>query len=179
MFAKISKEQWLKDLEKYTFYNHEYDKNEEYLNESYDAIQIPDRGSLFSAGYDFYIPYNYSLSSSKRDIILTGIRWDTTQKIEEKTFNDPLVLLLFARSSVAKECGFSLMNKVGVIDMDYCMADNEGHIMILVDRKTAKTDYTFKTGDRIVQGVITSFHIDENDHVRNSKRTGGFGSTGK
>jgi dUTPase len=51
--------------------------------------------------------------------------------------------------------------------------------MILVDRKTAKTDYAFKTGDRIVQGVIMPYFVDEIDIVRNDKRTGGFGSTGQ
>ena len=174
-FEKISIEQWEKDLKKYT----SYEKDED-VKSTYENIKIPTRGSEYSAGYDFYIPYDFTLSSSKRDVILTGIRWNCENENALPNFESiNYVLLLFARSSVAKECGFSLINKVGVIDYDYYMAVNEGHIMIIVDRKTAKTDYAFKTGDRIVQGVITQFHTVENDIVLNTKRTGGFGSSGK
>lgn len=186
-FEKISKEQWIKDIKKYTSIEKEAD-----IDASYEAIQIPTRGSTFSAGYDFYIPYDFSLGTAKRNVILTGIRWvkhdqymtesnvgGTSSRITLDIDSLYQVLLLYARSSVAKECGFSLANKVGVIDMDYCLAANEGHIMIIVDPKTAITDYAFKTGDRIVQGVISPFFTVLNDIVRNDKRTGGFGSTGK
>jgi dUTP pyrophosphatase len=186
MFEKISKEQWAKDMQKNTFFT------DELIDKAYDNIKIPTRGSSFSAGYDFYMPYDFTLGSAKKDIIMTGIRWNCEKSISSHEavksadcYEDALsfvfnkVLLLFARSSVAKDCGFSLTNKVGVIDMDYYMAENEGHIMILVDRKTAKTDYAFKTGDRIVQGVIMPYFVDEIDIVRNDKRTGGFGSTGQ
>lgn len=63
--------------------------------------------------------------------------------------------------------------------MDYWTADNEGHIMAIIDRSTAKTDYAFKTGDRVVQGVIVPFYTDEPDTIIQSARKGGFGSSGK
>lgn len=185
MFEKISKEQWMKDMLKNT------SLKESAIEAAYENIKLPTRGSKYSAGYDFYIPYDFTLGSAKRDVILTGIRWVT--ELPKSDEDNPMsttgslvenlvvnkVMLLFARSSVAKECGFSLSNKVGVIDMDYWTADNEGHIMALVDRSTARTDYAFKTGDRIVQGVILPFHIEMPDIILQSARKGGFGSSGK
>ena len=179
MFEKISKEQWMKDMLKNT------SLKESAIEAAYENIKLPTRGSKYSAGYDFYMPYDFTLGTAKRDIIMTGIRWvaetgyTTSDDGSTEIELPPRVMFLFARSSVAKECGFSLSNKVGVIDMDYWTADNEGHIMALVDRSTARTDYAFKVGDRIVQGVILPFYTDKPDTIIQSARKGGFGSSGK
>lgn len=167
MFEKISYEQWLKDFKKYV----DDTLNEDLIKELYDGIKLPTRGSKFSAGHDFYIPYMYKLNA-KRNVILTGIRWATSMDRDKALF-------LFARSSTAKNYGFALMNKVGVVDMDYQLADNEGHIMLLVDVKSAISEYTLNKGDKIAQGVIMEYISEEGTEVLTKERTGGFGSTGK
>jgi dUTP pyrophosphatase len=169
MFKKISYEQWQKDAEKYTI------MSPEEIKHSYNLIKIPTRGSEYSAGYDFYLPYDFTLESGQ-SIILTGIRWDCIGE-EDTAINR--ALFLFARSSTAKKYGFALMNRVGIVDMDYCQATNEGHIMLLVDRKAALSAYEFEAGERLAQGVIMPFMVDSSDTIVGKDRVGGFGSTGK
>jgi dUTP pyrophosphatase len=169
VFKKISYEQWQKDAEKYT------NMSPEEIKHSYNLIKIPTRGSEYSAGYDFYLPYDFTLESGQ-SIILTGIRWDCIGE-EDTAINR--ALFLFARSSTAKKYGFALMNKVGVVDMDYYKADNEGHIMLLVDAKSATSEYTLNQGDKIAQGVILPYYVEAGTELVGKERTGGFGSTGK
>ena len=166
MFKKISYEQWQKDAEKYT------SMPPEAIKHSYSNIKLPTRGSEYSAGYDFYLPYDFTLESGQ-NIILTGIRWDC---IGEGSTAINRALFLFARSSTAKKYGFALLNRV---DMDYCQATNEGHIILLVDRKAALSAYEFAAGERLAQGVIMPFMTDSSDKIVGKDRTGGFGSTGK
>ena len=168
MFKKISYEQWKKDAEKYT------SLSPEQIKHSYNTIKLPTRGSEYSAGYDFYLPYDYKVASGQI-IILTGITWDC---FADNTSALNRALFLFARSSTAKKYGFALMNRVGIVDMDYCQAANEGHIMLLVDRKAALSDYEFEAGERLAQGVIMPFMIETNDTIIGKDRVGGFGSTG-
>lgn len=167
-FKKVSYEQWKKDAEKYT------SLSPESIKYSYERITLPTRGSEYSAGYDFYLPYDYALETGG-SVILTGIRWDCLS--EEAAVNR--ALFLFARSSTAKKYGFALMNRVGIVDMDYCQADNEGHIMLLVDKKAALSSYEFEAGERLAQGVIMPFFTDSTDKIIGKSRVGGFGSTGR
>ena len=179
MFEKISYEQWVKDFK--THVDPTSFLNDNYIKQLYDEIKLPTRGSEFSAGHDFYIPYMYTLNPNK-NIILTGIRWNTeldTESTLAKSILCNKVLLLFARSSTAKKYGFALMNKVGVVDMDYYKADNEGHIMLLVDVKSATSEYTLNQGDKIAQGVILPYYVEAGTELVGKERTGGFGSTGK
>ena len=74
MFEKISYEQWVKDFK--THVDPTSFLNDNYIKQLYDEIKLPTRGSEFSAGHDFYIPYMYTLDPNK-NIILTGIRWNT------------------------------------------------------------------------------------------------------
>ena len=68
-------------------------------------------------------------------------------------------------------------NTVGVIDMDYCNADNEGHIMIKLVNRGDKV-LNLKCGDRFAQGIIKSIMFTTDDDS-DKYRTGGMGSTGK
>ena len=178
LFEKISFEQWEKDYRKYVKEN----AHEQAIRDLYDRIKVPKRATKFSAGYDFFIPHMYDVETDG-DIILSGIRWNCEDIISKEYYiqrpETEMVLYLFARSSTAKKYGFSLMNRVGVVDMDYCQSDNEGHIMFLVDKAAAKTRYTFGIGDKIAQGVINHFIITTDDEPSElPKRFGGFGSTG-
>ena len=87
----------------------------------------------------------------------------------------PLILELYPRSSIGINYGMTLVNTVGIVDMDYSNAANEGHIIIAIN--VTKT-YTIKKGERIAQGIFKPFYITEDDNVT-TERNGGFGSTGK
>lgn len=168
-FAKVSRKQFIEDSKKVLDVVN--DEAIEKLNELYDKIQLPKRGTGASAGYDFYFPYEeLTIFSGETELIPTGIKWvaydDTRQ-----------VLFLMPRSSLGFKSGVRLANTIGVIDADYCMGTNEGHIMVKMIGGFA--DLELHQGERFVQGIISNYNTVNNDSPIASERTGGMGSTGK
>ena len=133
----------------------------------YENIILPKRATAGSAGYDFYAPYDFTLEPNEEIIIDTGIR---------AKINDGWVLVILPRSGSGFKYGVRLANTAGVIDADYFIADNEGHIKIKLVGGT-KT-YSVKAGDAFAQGIFLPFGITVDDNC-NELRTGGFGSTDK
>ncbi len=91
-FEKVSFEQYAKDVEK--------------ADEIYENIQLPQRATKGSAGYDFYMPYDLTLAPGQTAKIPTGIR----AKIA-----DGWVLCLFPRSGLGFKYRLQLNNTVGII----------------------------------------------------------------
>ena len=155
-FEKVSFEQYAKDVEK--------------ADEIYENIQLPQRATKGSAGYDFYMPYDLTLAPGQTAKIPTGIR----AKIA-----DGWVLCLFPRSGLGFKYRLQLNNTVGIIDADYYLSDNEGHIFAKItnDSNEGKT-MTLKQGEGFMQGIFMPFGLAEDDNVQ-TIRNGGFGSTTK
>lgn len=191
-FKKVSKEQYFKDCG----YQHDDDEFfENKLTEEYNNIKLPKRATKFSAGYDFYMPFDYTLSPNEYAVIPTGIRWVDKLSEEYFIYTDtkktgingaselllyPRVLLLYPRSGLGIKKGLRLRNTIGVVDSDYSLSDNEGHIMVALEN-AGNTDIEIKQGDRIIQGIVQdvwfSPKYDKQFDITN--RTGGFGSTGE
>ena len=135
---------------------------------AYHRIALPTRATAGSAGYDFYSPFFFSLSTRETITIPTGIR----VRIEPGWW-----LGLLPRSSHGFRYRIQLDNTVGVIDSDYYEAENEGHIMVKLsnDSLTGK-HLRIEEGDGFAQGIFLPYGITTNDHAE-GKRTGGFGST--
>ena len=167
-FSKISWSQFLKD---YRNLNGWPDTQEEKtklaadLAEIYDKIQLPQRQTAGSAGYDFYLPQSVTIGKTAVTIP-TGI----TARIPQGYF-----LALVPRSSLGFKFGVRLANTVGIIDSDYFFADNEGHIMC---RMLADKQCKLNAGDRFVQGIVIPYAVGDDNPV-NQERNGGMGSTGK
>lgn len=155
-FEKVSFKQYAKDVEK--------------ADEIYENIQLPQRATKGSAGYDFYMPYDLTLAPGQTAKIPTGIR----AKIA-----DGWVLCLFPRSGLGFKYRLQLNNTVGIIDADYYLSDNEGHIFAKItnDSNEGKT-LTLKQGEGFMQGIFMPFGLVEDDNVQ-TIRNGGFGSTTK
>lgn len=135
----------------------------------WDNIKIPERGTSGSAGYDFFFPYNGTLSPGINTTIPTGIRFITDE--------DNVVLLLCPRSGLGFKHGVRLRNTTGVIDSDYWMSDNEGHIMA---KMQTEDEVTIVAGKAFMQGIITKYLTVTNEDDSNMMvRNGGFGSTNK
>lgn len=165
-FEKISFKQYCIDCG----YTAEFDMQimEEFEKE-FEDIQLPERATKGSAGYDFVLPFDVSLQPNETIRIPTGIRW-----VSDCPYS---VLEIYPRSGLGFKYQLGLANTVGVIDMDYCNADNEGHIMIkLVNRGDRVLN--LKSGDRFAQGIIKSIMFTTDDDTQEN-RTGGMGSTGK
>ena len=70
------------------------------------------------------------------------------------------------------------MNGVGIVDSDYYgNPDNDGEICFAFSSLNESGSF-IKKGEKIGQGIITTYFRVEGDNVTGS-RVGGFGSTGK
>lgn len=136
----------------------------------YNEIVLPRRATAGSAGYDFYSPFDFVLEAGESIKIPTGVR----VRIDEGW-----VLKIYPRSGLGFKFRLQLNNTVGVIDSDYYLSDNEGHIFIKItnDSKEGKT-VAVKKGEGFAQGIFVEYGITEDDDASDI-RNGGFGSTTK
>lgn len=134
----------------------------------YNAIKLPVRATLRSAGYDFHAPFGFTLSPGDSIVIPTGIKF--------YTFAHEF-LMIAPRSSHGFKYFARLANTVAIGDADYYdNPDNEGHYFIKL-RNEGDKDWTVEKGDRFAQGIILPFAITDDDTPLSEKRQGGLGST--
>lgn len=158
-FEKVSLAQFTKDVLK------SYPQmTTELIEQLWNDIKLPQRSSVFSAGYDFYLPAAELFTPTKPTKVMTGIRW---------IGDGDKVLLLFPRSGLGCKYGVRLSNTVGVVDADYCNSDNEGHIMAFVE---TREDCFVDKGKAFIQGVIVPYALVADD-AATGVRNGGFGSS--
>jgi dUTP pyrophosphatase len=162
-FEKVSRENfvnaWLKIND---------DKN--YIDNIYDAIRLPKRATVGSAGYDIFAPDNFLLNAGESITIPTGIR---------VKINNGWVLKLYPRSGLGFKYRLQLNNTVGIIDSDYYYSDNEGHIYLkLTNDSRDKKNLEVLRGDAFCQGIFVEYGITFDDDTQD-ERNGGFGSTDK
>ena len=94
-FYKVSKEQFLADFEG------------EHAEAVYEAIKLPKRATVGSAGYDFFAPVDITLAPGETAKIATGIR---------VRIDDGWVLKLYPRSGLGFKFRLQMNNTVGIID---------------------------------------------------------------
>ena len=162
-FEKVSYEQWSKDV---PFKNIPAST----LMKWYHEIKLPQQGTAYSMGVDFFVPYTVKVLAHNKVKIPTGIRWVCDNK-EDKQYG----LLIVPLSSTGIKQGIRLLNTVGVVDADYYLSDNEGHIMLFMEN-TTDDNVMLNKGKGIVQGLIVSY-ITPQFAETNADRYGGFGST--
>ncbi|MFK8243567.1 MULTISPECIES: dUTP diphosphatase [unclassified Facklamia] len=168
-------------------------------------IQLPKRATHHAAGYDIEAAEDIVLPSFWKDLLRYLLQemkqWiyqspkDKEEKakvLHEKLLKPTLIptglkaymqddeyLQIINRSSNPLKRFLVLPNSIGIIDSDYYNNEsNEGHIFVqmlnfgLVDQK-------IKKGERIAQGIFTTFLKVDSDNGGESTRTGGFGSSSK
>ena len=141
------------------------DEYREHLNTN---IKLPQRATEHSAAYDFFSPVDVIINPGESTLIFTDIYakmyWDN-------------VLMLFVRSSMGKH-PIVIANGTGIIDADY--AENQNNFGNIGFRllNLGNKPYEIKVGDRIGQGVFVKYGTVKNDNTT-TKRSGGFGSSGK
>ena len=160
-FHKVSYEQFEKDwMDEFPHYPIEK------VKEIYDAIKLPKRATYGSAGYDFFMPMDYTFSAGIIIKIPTGIRVE---------IDEGWVLKCYPRSSLGTKYMLVPRNLIPIIDSDYFYSDNEGHIfmkMVNIGNKFV----CLKQGDAFLQGIFVEYGITVDDEVTEI-RNGGFGST--
>lgn len=160
-FYKVSMNRFIEDMSNFS---------EEEAKSMYEALKLPKRATQFSAGYDFYAPFDFTLDPGKTIKIPTGIRAE---------MNPTWVLMIFPRSGLGFKYRLQLNNTVGVIDADYFYSDNEGHIFLkLTNDSNEGKVLSVKQGEGIAQGIFMMYGLTEDDETT-EVRNGGFGSTTK
>jgi len=139
-------------------------------------INLPERATLSSAGYDFECAEDVEIppfgtadagGSLKPTLVKTGVK---------AYMPDDEALFLYNRSGNPGKKGLVLANSVGVVDSDYYgNPDNDGHIMFAFYNFFPET-VTLKKGERVGQGIFQKFLKIDKD-TATSSRQGGFGST--
>lgn len=161
-FEKVSFEQFRNGFDS------EY--SQEQIKEIYENLQLPQRATKGSAGYDFFAPFDIHLEPGQTVKVPTGIR---------SQMEDGWVLKLYPRSGLGFKFRLQLNNTVGIIDSDYYYSSNEGHIFAKItnDSNEGKVvDIKKNTG--FIQGIFLEYGITYDDMVEEI-RDGGFGSTTK
>lgn len=142
------------------------------IKKAYDAIVIPEAKTIGSAGHDFTVPFNFSLSPVWKDLEYSSIVIPTGIRV---SIDKGWVLELYPRSGWGTK-GLHIENTVGIIDQDYYFSDNEGHILIKLTNESKKLEtFDFKAGDRVCQGLFKIYGTA--GKVSKTKRNGGFNST--
>lgn len=137
---------------------------------AYEHIQLPRRATSGSAGYDFFSPVGFELPAGSSIRMPTGIR---------ALMEEGWVLTVFPRSGLGFKFRFQLDNTVGVIDSDYALSDNEGHIFLKMtnDNREGK-GLRIPAGSAFAQGIFLPFGITVDDEA-SAVRNGGLGSTSR
>ena len=134
----------------------------------YDGIRLPERATIGSAGYDFFMPMDVLMDKEEEVRFPTGIRCEMATG---------WVLMILPRSGIGFKYGVRLSNTAGVIDSDYSFSDNEGHIWAkMINDKPEPDRVMLKQGTAFAQGILLPYGIAYDDNVT-SIRNGGFGST--
>ena len=130
---------------------------------------LPERGTKYSAGYDFYTANDspIEIGAGETVTIPTGIK---------AYMNNDEVLLIHVRSSVGIKRGLVLANITPVIDSDYVDNKfNEGNIILAI-RNTTDETVVIQPRERIAQGIFMKYLITDDDNA-SGERKGGIGST--
>lgn len=165
-FEKVSFEIWSEDMKKSGIKG----ISNELLRKWYDEIKLPMQATTHSAGCDIFMPYCFNHASKTSAIIPTGIRW-----VNDIDNCSGKVLLIFPRSGLGFKHGIRLSNTVGVVDEDYCISDNQGHILVSL-YNPSDSDVYYEKGKAFSQAIIVKYEI-PNGAESSSSRNGGFGST--
>ena len=132
----------------------QFNKDFKNIDTKYDDIIIPKRSTKFSAGYDFYMPYDLTIKKNEVVLIPTGIK---------VMLNSDEFLGIYIRSSLGFKYNLRMCNQVGIIDSDYYNnSSNEGHIFVKL-KNEGDNDIILKKHDRYVQGIIQKYYIVDNE----------------
>ena len=149
----------MRDFEKISFEQFKKDVKDDI--ELYNEYSLPQRDSVYTAGYDIYLLEELTIKPGERKKVPTGIK---------SYFDKEEVLLLVVRSSMGFKYNIRLCNQVGVIDADYYNnKDNEGHKWLMIQNE-GEEEYNFKKGEAIVQGLFMKYLTTKSDKSINIQR---------
>lgn len=131
-------------------------------------ISLPKRSTYYSAGYDIFAPEDIDIDPGETIIVKTGLN---------VLLSPNRVLEIYPRSGLGFKYRLRLNNTVGIIDADYILSDNFGHIMIKLSNEGDKHLH-IKKGQAFAQAICKEYiKTNDDDNYDHLLRNGGFGST--
>ena len=79
-------------------------------------------------------------------------------------------MLIVPRSSTGIKLGLRLLNTIGIIDADYYLADNEGHIMLFMENTTDEDSNSGETSSENSEASTESSE-ENNTETENTQTT--------
>lgn len=131
---------------------------------------LPTRADKGSAGYDFRSKEFCTLKPNEIHMFWTDVCAEMPENV---------VLHIYTRSGNGCKHGIILRNNVGVVDSSYFNNEQNGGIIGIGLVNTGAEDFVVNVGDRIAQGVFIHYLACDEEEITESKRNGGFGSSGK
>lgn len=133
-----------------------------------NTLPLPEYQTDGSVAFDLYSRIDETINAGETKLLPANLIIETPPGY---------MLMLAARSSLAKKKGLKMANGIGIIDQDYCGNDDE--INLLAHNYTEQ-NVEIKKGDRLGQGVFVKIDKAQWEEVEemNDKSRGGFGSTG-
>jgi dUTP pyrophosphatase len=133
-----------------------------------DSVELPRYESEGAAAFDLAASEDVVIEPGEVALVPTGLVVEVPAG---------MFLAILARSSTPLKRGLMVANGVGIVDSDYCGAEDEVKIAVLNFRNVAAQ---VRAGDRIAQGMILAAPrvVWMETRVVAGASRGGFGSTG-
>ena len=132
--------------------------------------RLPERASPGAVGFDIFTLEREKIPPKSQAFLRTGL----VIKAPE-----PYAMFIFPRSSLFRKKGLVFPHSAGIIDFDYCGAEDE--LLLLVLNLTEK-EVIVEAGERIAQIVflkaLSEVTLKEVNEPPQALSRGGFGSTG-
>lgn len=134
------------------------------------SISLPVRGTMQSAGYDFFCPCRVVvLPHTRSPLIFTNVR---------AYMQEDECLQMMPRSSMGVKKGM-IMSTSGLIDADYYNNEDTGGNIAFCFYNSGDEAIVIEKGERFCQGRFVKYLKADNDQFLSVSRVGGYGSTGK
>lgn len=132
------------------------------------TLPLPEYHTTGSVAFDLYSRVDDEIKAGETKLLPANF----IIKIPEN-----YMLLVAARSSLAKRKSLKMANGVGIIDQDYCGEEDEIHLLV---HNYSNEDVRIERGERLAQAMFVRIDKAELEEVENMEENsrGGFGSTG-
>lgn len=139
----------------------------------------PFYATTLSSSFDVFSNEPVSLAPMERKTVGTGLFLDKDQHealafIEETEGTANLEVQIRPRSGLAAKKGITLANGVGIVDLDF-LDPNEIKVLLV---NLGNLHVSLPAGERIAQIAICVVMRAPGIEIKQTTRTGGFGSTG-
>ena len=129
--------------------------------------QLPRYETGDAAGFDLASVMSLTVEPGRVALVPTGLVIKAPQR---------MFLGIFARSSTPVKRGLMIANGVGVIDPDYCGAQDEIKIAVM---NFTDAPVSIRAGDRLAQGIfLQAPRVEWVETTPREQSRGGFGATG-